>query len=769
MTMKSWKWRTIYFFLVMTFFSCAGQLSAIIPDKQIQERSPSPTTSIREDSEAQSDRSNPKLPGVADPSVPSVRAANDPASAQPPADDSQDLQSASPNPSTSPADPGAARRYTFTDYRSKLPSTEPNKQGSDESTSGKDRKDDVEIYFDNADVNEVIALIAELSGIKYIVDPGIKGSVTIHTTGGIAKENLLSVFYLILEVNGLTAVKDGEFYRITPVKDASRLPILLRLQTEGKPRVQRKEIVTQIIPLQYVSAAEMSKLIKPFLSTNSTIISHEGSNTLLVVDTGINIMKAVKLVEAFDISMFEKTNHRFFFLENADTEDTVNILKEVFAPTMEGREDGVKFIPIKRLNSFLALSPDPRMFNKIQQLLLNLDAPTESNEPRIYVYFVKNGAALNLADLLKQVFGESITTGEGKKPQPLSPFVHQKRDFGITNPSLQSRKKEVATPPTKTPQQATAPAEGITEIAAESSTVKSAIKITPDEIRNALIIEATPADHRMIMKLLNTIDVLPRQVLIEATIAEIDYALVSELGVKWEFLKGATFGKGLLNLTAAGDTGLTFAIGIADELRVALNALERENKVNIISSPHVLASDNQEARIDVSNEIPIVSAETVVPTGGQSIVTTTVQYRDTGVLLTVTPHINDRKLVTMDIYQEVSEQSDDVVVAGAAYPSFFKRVVKTTLTVQHDQTIVLGGLIRENKSKSTSGIPCLARLPYVGFIFGEKRDAFDKTELIIMLTPKVIVNLDDVDAVTEGFKSKVDSVIKGMDEKKSLK
>jgi general secretion pathway protein D len=632
-------------------------------------------------------------------------------------------------------------------------------------------KDKVTVNFDNADVNEVIATISELVGIKYIVEPGIQGTVTIRTAGAVAKEDLLSVFYLILEVNGLTAVQDGEFYRITAIQDASRLPIALRLQTEDKTGVQQKEIVTQIIPLQYISVDEMSKLVEPFLSANTTIISHEGTNTLLVVDTGINITKVLKLVEAFDIGLFDKTNYRFFFLENADPEETVNVLKEVFAPIQEGRRDGAKFIPIHRLYAFLALSPDPGIFDRIEKLLWNLDAVTEDIEPRLHVYFVKNGTALNLASLLTEVFAEAITTGEGSKPpqpSPGYPVASRSPGFGSTNPLLKDQGRQVATPPPQPPQQAKASAEMIEEGKGENSTVAGVIKITPDEIRNALIIEATPADYRVIMRVLDTIDVLPRQVLIEATVAEIDYSIISELGVTWEFLKGADFATGLVNLISSGDTGLRFAIGLSSELRVTLNALEQENKVNIINSPHILASDNQEARIDVSQEIPVVSAETVVPSGGESIVTTTVQYRDTGVLLTVIPHINDRKLVTMDIYQEVSEQAESVLVAGQLYPSFFKRVVQTSLTVEHGQTIVLGGLIRENKSKGTSGIPCLARLPIFGPIFGQRRDALDKTELIILLTPNVIVSLDEVDSVTDGFKTKVESVLKDIHEKRSV-
>ena len=763
--MKNWKWQTIHVFLVITLFSCAGYPPATKPVEQSQER-PLPTTSLGEKPQEKFERSDLKRPGVDDPSEPPLRTSEIPVTAQPPAGGSRDLQSTLAQPSRSPAKPRAARRFTYTDYRSKALPTKKSKPAPDESTLAEDEENYVALSFDNADIHEVIATIARLIGLKYIADPEIQGRVTINTAGGVAKENLLSVFYLILEANGLTAVKEGEFYRITTVEDASRLPILLRLQTEGRPAVRQKEIVIQIIPLQYISAAEMSQLLKPFLSANASIISHEGSNTLLVVDTGLNIMKALKLVEAFDIGLFEQTNHRFFFLQYADTDDVVKILTEVFAPTLESRKDGVKFIPIKRMNSFLALSPDTRMFNRIQQLLLNLDAETKGIEPRIYVYFVKNGAALNLANLLKQVFADAITADETRKPQLLSPLP-EKPDFGqmlgrnpVTAPGLQIQQPETP-PPAEPPRQAPPPAEGTGEITAERGSLKGAIKITPDEIRNALVIEAAPADYRVIRNVLKKIDVLPRQVLIEATIAEIDYSIITDLGVKWEFLKGASFGRGLQNLTSSG-AGLTFAIGIADELRVTLDALERENKAQILSSPHVLASDNVEARIDISQEIPTVSAETIIPSGGSSITTTTVQYRDTGVLLAVTPHINERGLVTMDVYQEVSEQAEDVEVAGQSFPSFFKRVVQTTLTVQHGQTIVLGGLIRENKSKAASGVPWLVRLPVIGFIFGTTRDVFDKTELIIMLTPVVIVDLDDVDAVTEGFKSKVDSVVRDL-------
>jgi general secretion pathway protein D len=766
--MKSWKWLTIQIFLVITFFSCAGLPPAPAPVEPSEER-PLPTTSLGEKPRDKFEKSDLKRPADDDAREPPGRTSEMPATAPPPAAKSPGLQSTPAQPSPARTAPRSARRLTHTDYRLQTLPTRKIKPAPGESALAEDDENYVALSFNNADINEVIASIAGLIGLKYIVDHDVQGTVTINSSGRLAKENLLSVLYLILEANGLTAVKDGAFYRITTVEGASRLPVVLRLQTEGQPRVRQEEIVTQVIPLQYISAAEMSQLLKPFLSAKASIIAHQGSNTLVVVDTGLNIMKALKLVEGFDIGLFDKTNHRFFFLEYADADDVVKILTEVFAPTLEARKDGVKFIPIKRMNSFLAISPDRRVFNKIQQLLLNLDAETKGIEPRIYVYFVKNGAALNLANLLKQVFADSLATEETKKPKSISPLPQKPPTSGQMlsrkpgeTPGLQILKPPAPSPPAEPTPQETPPAEVTGEAAAESGSLRGPIKITPDEIRNALVIEAAPADYRVIRQVLKKIDVLPRQVLIEATIAEIDYTIVTDLGVEWEFLKGASFRSGLQSLIASGDSGLRFAVGITDELKVTLDALEQENRAQILSSPHVLASDNQEARIDISQEIPTVTADTVIPSGGSSITTTTVQYRDTGVLLAVTPHINERGLVTMDVYQEVSEQAEDVVVAGESYPSFFKRVVQTSLTVQHGQTIVLGGLIRENKSKSARGVPWLVRLPIIGFIFGSTRDAFDKTELIIMLTPIVIVDLDDVDAVTEGFKSKVDSVVRDL-------
>ncbi|MFZ7126511.1 MAG: type II secretion system secretin GspD [Desulfobacterales bacterium] len=610
----------------------------------------------------------------------------------------------------------------------------------------------IEFNFDNAELNEVIRTLADILEIQYLADPNLQGKVTIHTSRGMSREDLFPVFFKILEVNGLTAIKDGPIYRITAVKDASRLPLGFRSDSARNAGLPPDEqVIIQIIPLRNLSPTEMTKILTPFVSDGATIAAHEASGTLLVVDKRANIQKIIRMVQAFDLNVFSRVNHRFYFLENAVAKDTSGILQEIFASGKDATAS-VRFVPIERLNAILVVSADPDILTRVDPMMVQLDAPGRGTEPRIYVYFVRNGTADELAALLNQVYTGRQTDGlrRDEKADPAYGFSR--------NPFARQPKTE----PAAAPRETTAPPAG--EVPGnDSDALRASVTIIPDPIRNALVIEATPVDYKKVEAILDRIDVLPRQVLIEATIAEIGLDDRTDLGVEWEYLRENNFSQTeLVRGTIDGTGGLTYAIEFSKDVLHTLEALARKNKVNILSSPHVLASDNKEAKIDVSNEIPIVSSETTVPSGAEPIITTDIQYRDTGVLLSVTPHINERGLVTMEIFQEVSEQADSVEVAGVFYPSFFKRTVNTTLTVRHGQTIVLGGLIRENKTNGRSGVPLLMDIPVLGVLFGSRSESLTKTELIILLTPRVIDSLDDVAAVTEEFERKVSDVMRTM-------
>ena len=630
--------------------------------------------------------------------------------------------------------------------------------------SQKEKDPKIVLNFDNADLYAVISTIAELLEINYIVDPGVSGTVTINTAGGLRKKDLLPLFFQILEVNGLTAIKAGSLYRIIPLKDSPRRAISF---SEATSPAERAAI--QIIPLQYISAEEMTKLLTPFVSEGGTIVSDPVSDTLLVVDKGINIHKILKLVETFDVNIFEKVHYKFYPLEYLDAEEVAKVMDDFSASYGEVGNAFVKFIPIVRLNTLLVVSTTPLVFEKVEEVLKQIDVVDKTVQPRIYVYFVKNGQAEDLEELLTTVFSGSEKTSAGGKTTDADGFkVIGGNPFSETRMEAK-REAEKAAKSKPEPAPKTEPkSEAGGEKGLGTGSLRGEVTITADKVRNALLIEAIPADYQIVENILRQIDVLPRQVLIEATIAEITIDTSTEIGMEWALGKGAALGNAsfaatLNKLVGEGSnavrTGLQYSIGVTDKWYAALNAMASKGMVNILSSPHVLASDNQEAKIDVSREIPVASSQTTYSTA-TAVSETAIEYRDTGVMLGVTPHINERGLVTMEISEEVSDLQENVEVAGKSYPSFFKRSINTTLTVKHGQTIAIGGLIKDREEESVTGLPCLINIPIIRYLTGQTSKSTEKQELIVLLTPRVIVDLNDVDEVTDEFKQKVQNVIK---------
>ncbi|MFZ7111140.1 MAG: type II secretion system secretin GspD [Desulfatiglandales bacterium] len=606
---------------------------------------------------------------------------------------------------------------------------------------------DITLNFDNADIREVIRAVADILKINYIEDPAVRGNVTIHTAGNIRVKDLFGLFMQILDAHGFTAVERGSVYHIIPLKDASRLPVIARFGREKAENLPPEErVVMQIVPLNHISGGEMSKLLAPFISAQGAIVTHEGSNILIIVDKGINMLKALRLVEAFDIDLFEHYTHSFLSVHHMDTEEASTLLKDVLSAYGKDEKKDFRLIPIKRLNRIIAVSSDADILNRLEKLLEEFDKPDDSVEPRLYVYFVKNGAAEDLGAILQEIF--STATATGTKTEPLQQPKREEVQAPKGPFSDQEAAKEPAAP-------GPAPSQGVPSQG--SGTVRGTLKITTDKTRNALIIEAIPSDYRIVEEILTQLDVLPRQVLIEVVIAEISLDDRSEWGVEWDYLDGEGGITSRLLRAHTGQSGLQFTIGQTDRWSAALSALATKNKADILSAPLVLASDNKEARIDVSDQIPVASAE-IVYTGDNPVTQTTIQYRNTGIILTVTPHINERGLVSMDISQEVSEEGAGKSVGGQDYPSFRQRKVVTSLTVEHGQTIVMGGLMREKEEKGKSGVPFLSNIPVLGWLFGKDTTDRTKVDLVLLITPRVIIDLTDVDEVTREFKDKVNSI-----------
>jgi general secretion pathway protein D len=620
--------------------------------------------------------------------------------------------------------------------------------------------EEIVLNFDNADLGEVIRTLADMLGINYILDKGVSGAVTINTSGSLQKTDLMPVFYQILETNGYTAVKKGRLYHIVPIKEASRMPITAKLRGEGPDSAPQGRLVIQLIELDSISAQEMTKVLQPFVSSNGTLVALENINVLMVVDHADNMEKILRMVEAFDRDIFESVQYRFFPLEYADAEALAKTLEQMFQSYGTAIQSKINLIAITRLNALLVISPHKQVFEEIEGFVKEFDVPSQSTESSIFVYPVKNGRAGEITDILEQVFSETGRTRD-----------REDRDKTYRNPLLREAKETEEEGGKKQPEEKSgdsaaqaAPARG-SDLSIGSGSLHGEVRITADEVRNSLIIEAAPADYRIIRNLLEEIDILPRQVLIEVTIAEVTLDKSTELGVEWSYLKGEqNLSTSLLNATL-GSSGLQYTIGKAERWTAAMSALASKNKVNILSSPSIVASNSEEAKIDISSEIPVASSQYEYTSGDNPVVSTNIEYRDTGVLLTVTPHINKNGIVTMEISQEVSEQASSVQVGNLNYPSFFKRSADTILTVKSGQTIVIGGLIRENRSDGSSGAPWMVNIPILKHFFGRTRESFEKTELIILISPRVISSLDDVDAVTDEFKSKLGALYENADER----
>lgn len=608
---------------------------------------------------------------------------------------------------------------------------------------------EITLNFDNADLKEVIRTVADILKFNYVEDGTVRGNVTIHTAGKLKVKDLFNVFLQILESNGFTAIKSGDIYRIIPLKKAPQMPIISRVGREGAESLQPEErIVMQIIPLNYILASEMSKLLTPFISPEGTIVTQDDSSILVVVDKGANIIKALRLVEAFDINLFEGTTHRWFSVKYIDAEEMGRSLKDILLAYGKDEKKDFQLVAIKSLNRIIAISPDRELLSKLDELVGEFDRPDKAVDPRIYIYFVKNGKAEEIAGTLMSIFSKSSDKGKKEKAEG------KKEKYEAPTPDY--RPRNPFEPRTEEPVRGPAPA--VTGGAVQGSgTLRGELKITADPIRNALIIEAIPSDYRIIEDILSQLDILPRQVLIEVVIAEITMDTKDELGVEWEYIDGeGSLTTDILNATM-GAGGVQFSIGQTDRWSATLAALASDNKANILSAPVILASDNKEAKIDVSDQIPVASSEYLY-TGNTGVTQTNLQYRDTGIILSVTPSINDRGLVSMDISQEVSEPGAPVLVGDKSYLSFKQRKVKTSLTVGNGQTIVMGGLMKDKETDSQAGVPFLSSIPVIGFLFGKDTKDRNKVNLMLFITPRVIVNLADVDAITQEFKNKVNNL-----------
>jgi general secretion pathway protein D len=617
--------------------------------------------------------------------------------------------------------------------------------------------------FDNADLYEVIRVMAEILKINYLVDPKVRGVVNIHTVGQIPAEDVFPIFQSILRLNGATAVKKGNVYEIVPFGDAKKSYVPPSITRDPAKLAAEERYTTQIIILKYIPVAEVSKLIKPFLSDGADIIEHPPYNILIINDLASNIRKSLDIINLFDVDLFADMKVRIYPILNADVTEIAKEMERIFASfevsTKSGRGVGITFTPITRINSLLVVSSISNIFEKVEAWLRELDkTPAEGTKLGVFVYYVQNAKAKDLADVLKQIF---VATKE-KRPE----FRER-----VVTPEPTPRSVRPTTPTTPAP--AAAPKEETTAVP------EGEINIVVDEANNALVIRAFQRDYRAIIETIKKLDIYPKQVLIETLLAEITLDDTTEFGLEWSrWLSSnppnaqevSVQGKPptdpfSLAAVSVPQVGIKYSIvDLGGKIAASIKASAIRNRVNVISSPNIIASNNKEAKIQIGTSQPILtSTYTTTATASTNVVEGSIEYKDIGIIVTLTPRISDGGLVTLEISIEDSGVTETTLGSLENIPVFTKKTTKTILSVLEGQMIVIGGLISNQRSALKSGIPFLSRIPLLGALFGSQRYTGQKTELIFLMTPHIITDHIQSKSVTDEFRDKVEGIKKRLE------
>jgi general secretion pathway protein D len=614
----------------------------------------------------------------------------------------------------------------------------------------------------DGELRDVVRMVLESAlGGNYTIDPSVSGRITIQTTRPLPAEDLLPVLDSVLRMNGAALVQTGDLFQVVPIDQALRsgpIPEVTPVPGAGTPGFG-----FQVVPLRFASATGLGAILEPFLPHGGTIQVDAMRNILLLAGSSNQLASLRELVSIFDVDWMLGMSFGLFPLENAAAAELAQELDQIF----EGPEKApfgalARFVPIERLNAILAVTPQPDYLDHAETWIKRLDRMGHSEESQIYVYPVQNARAANLAELLSELFGAKAAT--------------------VGAPSLLARGREavqlgsiegfelgaVAGSPEEAEARSALPGAGaalLSPISAASGAQpgeQREIRIIADDATNSLVIRALPREYQQIREAIERLDTLPLQVLIEATIAEVTLSDELRYGVEWFFRSGdfqATFSQRLGGGVTPSFPGFSALFSAAD-VSVVLSALERVSDVDVISSPQLLVLDNQTARLQVGDQVPITVQQAIPISGGTDTIVNSIELRDTGVILTVTPRVNAGGLVVLEIQQEVSNvvQSGTLTESEQATPTINQRQVSTTVAVQSGETVALGGLITDNFDRSRSGVPILSSVPVIGVLFSTNSRVNNRTELLVLLTPRVIDSPERARAVTEELRRRLSSV-----------
>jgi general secretion pathway protein D len=592
------------------------------------------------------------------------------------------------------------------------------------------------------------SILGDAFGLTYSVDPRVVGNVTVQTPEAISGRALMAIFESTLRDNGAAIIRSGNSYKIVPIDVATRSA---EFQTEydGGAEVGIKK---HIIPLRYVSAAEMQTVLEPMLPAGIVVRADASRNVLIVAGSAQEVASVRETIAVFDVDFMRGKSFALVPVKSSSPASIANDLEQVFE-TKTGQLRGLlRIIPNPRLKSVLVISSRAKYVREATRWIKKLDVLSESNEESLHVYRVQNRSATDLAKVLAAVLENG-----GVSSNQTAGRVAPKYETEVSASGVKSDAEGNIVGGPETPAQGPdVVVQSFSQFEANPAPVPNKTRVVADDGNNSLLIFATGNDFERIKSVLEEIDRVPNQVLLEAVIAEVSLDDDMKFGVRWflgEQNHGATFSDALSGAVSSVFPGFSYFLR-SNDIAFTLNAISSVTNVRVLSAPSLVVLDNKTATLQVGDQVPIVTQSARAVTAGDAPLISNVELKDTGVILKVTPRVNDSGLVTLDIEQEVSSVVK-TTTSGIDSPTIRQRQMKTSVVVQDSEALALGGLIQEKETTGKSKVPVLGDIPLLGAAFRNKSDAVSRTELIIFIRPRVIRDLNEARKVTEEFRQQL--------------
>ncbi|MFN8900812.1 MAG: type II secretion system secretin GspD [Lysobacteraceae bacterium] len=607
--------------------------------------------------------------------------------------------------------------------------------------------------FEGESLHAVVkAILGDLLQQNYVIAPTVQGTVTLATPRPVSPAQALSLLEMVLGWNNARLVWSNGRYAILPADQA----VAGNLSPRTGDTTDARGFELRAVPLQYVSATEMQKLLKPYVREGAIVQADNARNLLVLSGSRGELDNYLRTVRIFDVDWLKGMSVGVFPIQGSEPEKVITALEKVFGEESGSPLAGMfRFLPVEGSNSIIVITPQPRYLREAQQWIERIDLAGEG--ARLFVYEVKYMKAADLATQLGTVFDASVSASSGGSAD-IAP--------GLTPVTL----GDVSRAPAQISQPSPVP--GPTGGTGSKGSGDSGIGISAIDESNALMVRASPAQWESIRRAIERLDVMPAQVHIEAQVLEVTLQGSLAYGVNWFFdnavpaeLRNLRPGRGSLGQVAGriqqatgtggvpGPASLAYTFASADAAAI-VNLLDSQTDVRILSTPSLFVRNNARAALNVGQNLAVASTSftpgtgTVTPNPGGSTIAN-VQYLTTGTSLKVKPRIGGDGMVFLEIEQEISSPSDTSGASGN--PNVSTRTVKTEAMVRDGETVMLGGLISQTDSRSSSGAPGLSRLPVVGGLFGQQGRANARSEVLLLITPRVVRSSEGARTLTDDY------------------